>query len=313
MANIDFKQFRSALGQFATGVTVITTRDKKGVPFGVTANSFNSVSLDPPMVLWSLAKTSSSMEAFSSAESFAVHILSAGQQDLSNRFAKSGGDKFAGLNLPKSGLPLLEGCAARFICRTAYKYEGGDHIIFVGEVEEFDADSSAPLLFIKGQYAEMRRAGSANVEGIDPEHIRIGTQSLTFLLSSAVAHLAKRLETDLAECDMTRPQFRILTVIAHLVNPAWAEVCERVESNSLEASDSFRDDLLERGWIVEKDGGLCLTDEGRIAYYRALGIVHTIENDFSRGLSDGELAEARYVLERIIDQMADRLPSMIQQ
>ena len=136
--------FRKALGSFATGVTIVTTC-ADGERFGVTANSFNSVSLDPPLVLWSLAKSAASHAAFAAAPGFAVHILAADQQDLSNRFARKGADKFAGLSLEsgRAGVPLLAGCAARFECRTTYQYEGGDHIIFVGEVIDFsDSDKS---------------------------------------------------------------------------------------------------------------------------------------------------------------------------
>jgi 3-hydroxy-9,10-secoandrosta-1,3,5(10)-triene-9,17-dione monooxygenase reductase component len=118
MSGMEQKDFRNALGRFATGVTVITTFDAGGTPVGVTANSFNSVSLDPPMILWSLAKTSHSMSAFADAHQFAVHILSADQESLSNQFAAKGTDKFAGISLDSAEVPLLTGCAARFLCHT---------------------------------------------------------------------------------------------------------------------------------------------------------------------------------------------------
>src|SRR5690606_35997386 len=104
------------------------------------------------MVLWSLAKTSLSLEAFREASHFAVHILSSEQEALSNLFAKRGADKFSGLGLERgqSGIPLLTGCGARFQCRTAFQYEGGDHIIFVGEVTDFDYSDREPLLFHRG-------------------------------------------------------------------------------------------------------------------------------------------------------------------
>ena len=148
------RQFRNALGSFATGVTIITTRSPDGADVGVTANSFNSVSLDPPMVLWSLAKTSTSFDAFMAAEHFAVHILAMDQEGLSGRFAKSNTDKFSGLTVERGqdSIPLLPGCAARFQCRTAFRHEGGDHVILVGEVDEFDHDGHAPLAFHGGRY-----------------------------------------------------------------------------------------------------------------------------------------------------------------
>lgn len=157
----DIRAFRNALGSFATGVTVITTRAADGTSVGLTANSFNSVSLDPPMVLWSLAKTSRSMPVFAEAEYFAVHVLAAEQEALSVRFAKSGEDKFAQIAVENgiAGLPLLPDCAARFQCKTSFRHEGGDHIIFVGEVLDFDRSDHAPLLYHAGQYALSARKG----------------------------------------------------------------------------------------------------------------------------------------------------------
>lgn len=157
MAGLDPKAFRTALGVFATGVTVVTTLDGAGIPFGVTASSFNSVSLDPPLVLWSLAKTAQSIDAFSGSGNFAVHVLAADQQPLSNRFAKSGGDKFSSLNWTRGvlGSPLFTKYASRFECRTLHQYEGGDHIIFVGEVVNFDQQDGKPLIFHQGTYIEL--------------------------------------------------------------------------------------------------------------------------------------------------------------
>lgn len=156
-AAFDAKAFRAALGSFATGVTVITTRAEDGSPIGLTANSFNSVSLEPPMVLWSLAKKAWSLPAFQAARHWAVHILHAEQEDLSNRFAKAGLDKFAdvAMSISPEGVPLLHGCAARFECRAQHQYEGGDHIIFVGDVLRFERDDASPLLFHAGRYARL--------------------------------------------------------------------------------------------------------------------------------------------------------------
>src|SRR4249919_2131388 len=113
MNTIDAREFRGALGAFTTGVTIVTTRDDGGHDVGLTVNSFNSVSLEPPLVLWSLARNAASLPAFVAAEHFAVHILAADQEPLSNRFAQRGADKFAGLELARGegGVPLLPGCA----------------------------------------------------------------------------------------------------------------------------------------------------------------------------------------------------------
>jgi flavin reductase (DIM6/NTAB) family NADH-FMN oxidoreductase RutF len=158
---IDARAFRAALGAFATGVTVITTSAPDGTPVGLTANSFNSVSLDPPMVLWSLARCAWSLPIFQQASHWAVHVLGVDQQALSNRFARPGADKFRGLPVgwSSTGIPLLEGCAARFECETAFRHEGGDHIIMVGTVTHFErGGDSAPLVFHGGRYAQLALA-----------------------------------------------------------------------------------------------------------------------------------------------------------
>ena len=152
------RAFRDALGSFATGVTIATTLAEDEAPVGVTASSFNSVSLDPPLVLWSLAKSAQSRAAFTSSGHFAVHVLAASQQDLSDRFARSGVDKFAGLEWEAGelGSPLFPDFAARFECKTRHEYEGGDHVILVGEVVAFEANDVPPLLFHAGSYARRR-------------------------------------------------------------------------------------------------------------------------------------------------------------
>ena len=151
--------FRKALGTFPTGVTVVTTATGDGEPVGLTCSSFNSVSLSPPLVSWALRKESGSLEVFKSSRRFAVHILAEDQIALSNRFASSKPGRFDGLHckMSKHGTPIIEHCSARFECKTAYEYEGGDHIIFVGEVidQELIPDLF-PLLFHNGAYAQLK-------------------------------------------------------------------------------------------------------------------------------------------------------------
>lgn len=146
---------RNALGRFATGVTVVTTRTDGG-PLGITANSFASLSLDPALVLWSPARKSSRFPAFERAPFFAIHVLSAGQRALAERFARTG-DDFAGIACAegREGTPLIEGCAARFECRHAAGHDGGDHLIVVGEVLGFAENELAPLLYYRGGYAAL--------------------------------------------------------------------------------------------------------------------------------------------------------------
>lgn len=153
--SIDKIQLRNAFGQFATGITVITANPDGFEPFGMTVNSFSSLSLDPPLLLWSLQNDSDCCEAFAAASHFAVNILNDEQQALSGRYAKKGehaleqGDYKVG----ESGCAVLNESLAYFECRSAERYEGGDHTILVGEVECFEvSDEQSPLLFFAGKY-----------------------------------------------------------------------------------------------------------------------------------------------------------------
>jgi flavin reductase (DIM6/NTAB) family NADH-FMN oxidoreductase RutF len=143
---------------FATGVTIVTARTFEGTFVGLTANSFNSVSLTPPLVLWSLARSAGSMAAFSTGSHYAINILSADQQDLAKQFAMRDNDRFAGLQFEQGagGAPLIAGAAATFECFNRSRYEEGDHVIFVGEVERcMHRAGASPLLFHGGKfYAE---------------------------------------------------------------------------------------------------------------------------------------------------------------
>jgi flavin reductase (DIM6/NTAB) family NADH-FMN oxidoreductase RutF len=156
--NFSSTAFREALGMFATGVTVVTARDAHGKWVGLTANSFNSVSLSPPLVLWSLSRSAGSMAAFRAGSHYAINILSADQQALAVQFASKGRDRFAGVAFTPGagGAPLLEGAVATFECFNRSRYDEGDHVIFVGEVERcHHRPGASPLLFHGGRfYAE---------------------------------------------------------------------------------------------------------------------------------------------------------------
>lgn len=151
------RRFRNALGMFATGITVVTTRTPDGVPLGLTVNSFNSVSLEPPLIVWSLGNDVSVREQFEGCEYYAINVLAADQEALSNRFASRVDDRFAGLALEEGegGVPLLSGCCARFVCRNTTRHPGGDHIVFIGEVVSFDREERPPLIYHAGAYRRL--------------------------------------------------------------------------------------------------------------------------------------------------------------
>lgn len=147
------RALRDAMGRYATGVTIVTAPSDDG-PVGITANSFTSVSLDPPLVLWSPAKRSRRCPAFCAATDFAIHILAADQAALATQFARAGTEFDPALwHIGEDGLPLLSHYAARFICRAHANHDAGDHVLIVGEVTRACAgDAAAPLVFSGGQY-----------------------------------------------------------------------------------------------------------------------------------------------------------------
>jgi flavin reductase (DIM6/NTAB) family NADH-FMN oxidoreductase RutF len=151
----DSRAFRRALGNFATGVTVVTAAAPDGRTVGVTANSFNSVSLEPALILWSIDKRSTSHEVFVQASHFAVNILAADQIELSNNFARPRDDRFAGVECEQGagGAPLLADCSARFQCEKFQQLDGGDHWILIGKVVAFDDFGRSPLLYHQGAYS----------------------------------------------------------------------------------------------------------------------------------------------------------------
>jgi 3-hydroxy-9,10-secoandrosta-1,3,5(10)-triene-9,17-dione monooxygenase reductase component len=154
---LDARDFRSALGCFPTGVCLVTAVGADGTPVGMTINSFTSVSLDPPMVLWSLSRAASSAPVFRDAEYFAVNVLSGEDRELSTHFARQAPDKFdayADRFTPGlGGIRVLQGAAAVFECHTRHRYYGGDHIILIGNVERYAHSERAPLVFHRGKYA----------------------------------------------------------------------------------------------------------------------------------------------------------------
>ncbi|MBI1775466.1 MAG: flavin reductase family protein [Proteobacteria bacterium] len=155
---LDAVSFRNTLGCFATGVTVATTRDSGGRPVGLTVNSFTSVSLDPPLILFCVDRSARAYPSFAQAQACAINVLGEGQQELSERFATSLVDPWPGLTLERwvTGAPIIVGCLAILDCRVEAVHEGGDHVILVAEVLRLGyAGSGRPLLFYRGDYCKV--------------------------------------------------------------------------------------------------------------------------------------------------------------
>ena len=151
----DTRELRNVLGSFGTGVTVVTTVGASGERIGLTANSFSSVSLDPPIVSWSLGKKSSNLPIFHQSGRFVINVLGIDQLHLSNQFAKPVEDRFAGVECKSGlgGLPVIHGCAANIECETISAQEVGDHVLFLGKIVGYTHAKKESLLFCNGAYA----------------------------------------------------------------------------------------------------------------------------------------------------------------
>jgi flavin reductase (DIM6/NTAB) family NADH-FMN oxidoreductase RutF len=198
-ARFDSRELRQVLGAFVTGVTVVTTVDAHGARHGLTANSFSSVSLDPPLVLWSQSTRAPSHAVFERAPRFAINILAEDQVAMSARFASPGIDRFAGLALDEGsgGVPLLPGCSAWLECRVVARFPGGDHTIHVGEVEAIRRARRRPLVFGGGQYL----VADAHDLGAPPPGLGTTLQAQGYavrLARRAMARLAHEFDVTLA-------------------------------------------------------------------------------------------------------------------
>jgi len=153
----DLRELRNAFGMFATGVTIVTTRSPEGLPIGLTCNSFASVSLKPPLVLWSLSLYSPNLQAFLQAPSFGINILACHQYALSRRFSSPLKDRFEGVDwwLGENGVPLIGEVAAQIECRNESRHYSGDHVVLIGQVVRYEYRDVEPLVFARGIYRSL--------------------------------------------------------------------------------------------------------------------------------------------------------------
>lgn len=318
-SSIDPLLLRNALGAFATGVTVITTVAADGHDVGVTANSFNSVSLDPPLVLWSLNKASGSMPAFGQADHFAVHLLAFGQREISDRFSSKRQNRFEGLDLLRGagGVPLLEGCAGRFVCRTEYRYEGGDHMIFVGRVIDVQLSERAPLLYVRGSYSaampmdkKLALARGLQAEGLQGQYSEEGLFYLNNRVHEQLLHrMRPTLRAEGFEQDADYLVCKLLAAAGGLTLAELAELCALRE----DPIDERRVADLQRRGLLAVDGAtsrLVLTVQGQARLQRALAVVRQVEADALSCFSEGELAGLRTALRRLVASTDPGLPDV---
>jgi len=299
----DTRALRQALGSFATGVTVVTTRTTDGSDVGLTANSFNSVSLQPPLVLWSLAKSAGSLPAFMAAEHFAVHILARGQQPLSDRFARRSTVKFDGLRLTRGlgDVPLLTGCAATFQCRTVHRHEGGDHIIFVGEVLEFAHCAQPPLLFHGGAYASMLwedpRPVGGDQDGFRPDF-------LAFLLGFAGSQIFEPIAQQCRDMGLAESAYYAITLVAARDGIELAELDQVLCAAGYRADAELADSLTKRGLFAQGGSGLRLTEAGRQLVLDLAAAAKVAEQRATGDLNEDETRQLKHLLRRLVRSKA---------
>lgn len=312
MAELDPRQFRAALGAFPTGVTIVTTKDANGRDVGLTANSFNSVSLDPPLVLWSLSRTASSMPAFESSDYFAVHILSAQQEDLASRFASRDVDRFAGLVLGRGhgDAPLLDGCAARFECRRAHLYQGGDHMIIVGEVLTFERFDRPALAFHGGKYALSLQKGSdpkAVRPDLDSGELVVDLNGLNMLLAIAYRHLRLSLDPLLEAQGLSEMDYWLLNMVGSEAGRTVARLNYLLRFTGQAIAYEQCATLAARG-LIELDGAseaaiAHLTPKGRSVLIELSAVTKSVEAAAEAELDFAEAQMMRQLLRRLIFSM----------
>ena len=251
------REFRDALGTFATGVTIVTARGPGGEPVGMTASSFNSVSMDPPLVLWSVTRTARSAPAFEEAERFAVHVLSSEQVELSNRFARSGEDKFGGVewHADEDDVPIIEGAATRFDCRRWAVHDGGDHRIIVGEVLGIERDPSDALVFSDGAYAVASPLRAPDDGEPGHEYGASPIDDLLFYnLSRAYRQMAERFHEAVREAGLTIAEWRILASLHGGAGRDLHDLAARTFVDPKALRDHVSD-LEGRGWLEASRSG----------------------------------------------------------
>ena len=285
--------FRAALSSFATGVTVVTACEQSGQPVGMTASSFNSVSMDPPLILWSVTKTALSAPVYKAASHFAVHVLSAEQVELSNRFARSGSDKFSGLDYTQNanGCPQLAKCVARFDCQTWNVYEGGDHWIIVGLVLDIEKQNDDGLVFCDGSYAtaspvniNRQSAPATSIEDSPVDNL------LLYNLARATRQMSEQFHSAVRDSGLTVPAWRVLASLYGQTSRDLPDLASRTFMDR-----AILQDLLA---VLEADG-LCKVQDMQFATGTLAGH-QRVEHLFALG-ADLELA----ALGNSRDQVAD--------
>jgi flavin reductase (DIM6/NTAB) family NADH-FMN oxidoreductase RutF/DNA-binding MarR family transcriptional regulator len=300
--------FRRSLAEFATGVTVIAT-SVEGERFGLTSNSFASVSLEPPLVLWSIRRESKSFAAFAACSHFAVNILAEDQIELSQRFARSGPDKFRDIDCQagQGDAPLFAGVAASFECVRTQTYDGGDHLILVGQVLRYSRYDRQPLLFVKGRYAVSADHPDTRIFTTDAKtgQLEDGEERvLSNLMIRAYSAIASRLERgrQTAGLGLTLMQARLIRAAASSPDRTIDELMPELLLD-FNASRNLLESVVSLGLVAVDDRGrVRLTSEGEARLHAIVAHAHANEEIMFQGIPDTDLATVRRVLNTMVSK-----------
>ena len=298
------REFRDALSSFATGVTVVTCLDANGEPVGATASSFNSVSMDPPLILWSITKTAYSADAFINAKHFIVNVLNAEQIDISNKFARSGIDKFAGVVVEPGmgGVPILPGSITCFECEAWATYDGGDHEIIVGRVKGLRSMAGSGLVFYRGAYATAEAIPTlASVESNDVSHFI--DNYLLYFMSRATHQMGEEFHQLVADDGLTTKEWRVLACLYNENSMSLADLAKRTmvdQTTLLELSIELQKQNMAR--VQQLDAGTKVTGtaagQERVAHL--IEDYQKAESNALEGLDSDASETLKTMLQRII-------------
>ncbi|MEM8663764.1 MAG: flavin reductase family protein [Pseudomonadota bacterium] len=299
---IDHRALRQTLGQFATGVTVVTCRATDGTPVGMTANSFASVSLEPPLVLWSVERKARSFDAFAAANRFAFSVLAQDQVDISNRFARPGAEKFAetAWHEGEAGVPLIDDAAAHIECAVHKTVDGGDHLTIIGEVMRYERFDRSGLIFAQGRYGTIApHHGTSASAGVDPAHRHPYDDFLVPLLFRAYNHVFETLSASLAAEDATGAQMRILAILES-EGPRDDDAILTRTMLSHTRYEEARQALEEAALIAREAGEYAITEGGRSRLADLLRIAAKRESEATVALKGSEVEEIKALLAKLV-------------
>ncbi len=285
---IDPMKFRRALGNFATGVTIMTAQNAEGEKVGVTANSFNSVSLDPALILWSIDKNSSSFHVFEQATHFAVNILSGSQIELSNKFSRRNIDKYEGTSYREGAgtAPILDNCSAVFECERHQILEGGDHWIIVGKVVNFHDEGRSPLVYHQGAYSgvtphpllQVKGPVDLDADGVGEMHQGHLHRNVCYLMSRAFKfyqndYIPKQLVTGFRTSEA-----RLLLVLGSGTASSKIDLPRDIAMPMHEVEQAAA--ILNRnGLLMEENGFYLLTVQGKKTAHHLFELADRHQND----------------------------------